>query len=394
MRKILLTVIPSVFVATVAFGGQTNVTLGIHFGSGDSAAAIPLAPTDVAGVPEVAQANWNDTSGANGTAPALVEDDNGAAVATTAQAVWSSQNTWSSTGRAESNNNFPFLADGVTPGPDRVLMTGYLDTAAPSTTTVTISGLPPEFATVGYNVYVYLLGGVDTDRGGGYRILDGAGTVLADWKLGDCPANPSTYVEDPGVDHTDRGDYVLFKGIFGDTIVVQASTDFGLGAGGTPRAPMNAIQFVVAPVHDPLIRQPTAICATGFTFFIDDVPLFGGLVDPATVALNLDGSPVSSTATKDVVSGRTTVVYTTAPPNLLAAGAHKLVVTFTRTDGALVRGTLTFSVNPYLAVPASLAAGTHVIRAAIPIAIAAWNMSWPTATSIRRPAWHTSTRLT
>jgi hypothetical protein len=358
MRKILLTAIPSVFVATAAFGGQTNVTLGIHFGMGDHPAAIPLAATDVAGVPEVAQANWNDTGGANGTALALVEDDNGAAVITTAQAVWSSPNTWSSTGRTENNNNFPFLADGVTPGPDRVLMTGYLDTGAPSTTTVTISGIPPEFATVGYDVYVYFLGGVGPAidaRGGGYRIMG-----QTTWKLGDAIDTPSTYVEDPGLSHSDRGDYLTFRGFLGDTIVIQASTDFGLGAGATPRAPLNAVQLVVAPIRNPIVRAPSQICATGFMLLIDDVPLFGGVVDPTTVALQLDGSPVSSTATKPPAGTETTVVYTTAPPNLLAAGTHTLGVSFVQTNGAAGNKMLNFTVDPYLTVPASLAAGTHV----------------------------------
>ncbi len=144
MRKILLTVIPSVCVAAAAFGSITNITLGIKLGSGDNGDPV-LSATDVAGAPPFPQANWNNASGASGALDTLVEDNGGTAVTTAAGVVWTSPNTWDSTSRGESNNGFP-------PGPDRILMDGYLDTQNASTTTVTISGIPPELAVAGFDV--------------------------------------------------------------------------------------------------------------------------------------------------------------------------------------------------------------------------------------------------
>ena len=56
-------------------------------------------------------------------------------------------------------------------------MIGYLDTGDPSTTQVTITGLPTQL-TSGYDVYVYMLGGTGGNRGGGYRITDTSGTGM------------------------------------------------------------------------------------------------------------------------------------------------------------------------------------------------------------------------
>src|SRR5437899_13102151 len=100
MRKILLTVIPSVCVAAAAFGSITNVTLGIKLGSGDNGTP-ELAPTDVAGAPPFPQANWNNASGASGTLAPLVEGNGGTAVTTTAQVDWTCPNSSSSASRGE-----------------------------------------------------------------------------------------------------------------------------------------------------------------------------------------------------------------------------------------------------------------------------------------------------
>ncbi len=116
MRKILLTVIPSVCIAAAAFGSITNLTLGIKLGSGNNGSPV-LAPTDVAGAPPFPQANWNNAAGASGTLMNLVEDNGGTAVATSAQVDWTCPNTWSSTGQGEDNNGFP-------PGPDRTRYSG------------------------------------------------------------------------------------------------------------------------------------------------------------------------------------------------------------------------------------------------------------------------------
>src|SRR6185295_8767365 len=110
---------------------------------------------------------------------ALVEDAAGIATPTAISVTWSSPNTWSSTGRGEENNGFA-------PGPDHTLMTGYIDTGNTDGTkaTVTVSGIPADFTSGGYDVLVYGLGGV-AGRGGAY-------TIGGETKYGTSPLSPST----------------------------------------------------------------------------------------------------------------------------------------------------------------------------------------------------------
>src|SRR6185503_20418297 len=115
--------------------------------------------------------------------PVPVLSDTGAGTSVTV--VWDSNNTWASTGKGEENNQFP-------DGPDHTLMTGYLDTGDATTSHVTIAGIPETLtAGNGYDLYVYLLGGVP-GKGGGYRVLDSAGAVLKDYVLADANANPTS----------------------------------------------------------------------------------------------------------------------------------------------------------------------------------------------------------
>ncbi len=215
--------------------------IGLNFGADEPAGANGgiLPSIGTAGVPKVLQANWNNLSGASGTSSAIVADSKGAAQVTAVQVEWSSPNTWSSTGRGEENNQFT--------GNDKTLMTGYLDTGAATTTTVTITGLPTELTSEGYDVYVYLLGGVP-NKGGGYRIVSAATqAVLKDYVHAFCSVNPTSYVEVTG-DPTlyNVGNYIVFKGLNAPGIVVEASTAGGHGAGSNPRAPLNAVQLVKA----------------------------------------------------------------------------------------------------------------------------------------------------
>jgi hypothetical protein len=184
--------------------------IGIHFGADDPPpAGSALAPTDVAGV--VPQRHWNNLNGPRGGALGLVADLNGAAVSTTVSVEWRGPNTWSSTGRGEENNGFA-------PGGDRLLMTGYLDTDnGAGVATVAVSGLDPAMANAGYDVLVYIVGGVG-GRGGAYSI----GGVT---KYGTAAANPSAHVEDPGVDLNDRGTYLRFDGLTGSSFTLVSRPD-------------------------------------------------------------------------------------------------------------------------------------------------------------------------
>src|SRR5688572_30764281 len=75
--------------------------LGLNFASTDpDAATSSLLPEEAAGV--VPRANWNNLTGASGTASTLVYDADGVATAGSASVTWSSPNTW----RSGANNGF------------------------------------------------------------------------------------------------------------------------------------------------------------------------------------------------------------------------------------------------------------------------------------------------
>src|SRR5688572_10153382 len=88
-----------------ASGGKPTVSIrdysiGLNFGADEVSGtkSATLAATDVAGVPSVAQANWNNLETLTGTANNLTADAGGTAEATTATVTWNSNNTWASVG--------------------------------------------------------------------------------------------------------------------------------------------------------------------------------------------------------------------------------------------------------------------------------------------------------
>lgn len=244
MKRIVPVVLALLTGLSQALATQDGYSIGLNFGADEypeSPDAGTLQPTDVAGVPGVKQANWNNLRLATGGPETLTADNQGNAVATSATVEWSCPNTWSTTGRGEENNGFPA-------GPDRRLMIGYLDTGNATTTTITISGLPAEL-TSGYDVYVYCLGGV-SGRGGAVRIVNPAtGAVLRDYKQITAVANPNAFIEDRGADHTDTGNYLHFTALREASIRIEATTE-QFPFGGAPRAPVNAVQLVAAAITD------------------------------------------------------------------------------------------------------------------------------------------------
>jgi len=230
---------------------KATYAIGLNFGPDDNTGSY-LPSMDTAGV--LVQANWNNLPTLNGSATDLVADARGVAQATSVSVTWNCANTWSSTGsRGEYNNGFS--------GNDRILMTGYLDSSAASTTQVTITGLPSQLTSNGYDVCVYLLGGYG-GRGGGYRITDASGNTLKGYVDAQYIANPDENpqgwvqaVPTPGT--WVPCNFIVFEGLTAKDIIVEATTENGHGyedGGTTYRAPINAIQL--APKGSFVVTKP------------------------------------------------------------------------------------------------------------------------------------------
>jgi hypothetical protein len=140
-------------------------------------------------------------------------------------------------------------------GMDAILMTGYLDSGAPSTTEVAISNVPPEMVSEGYDVIVYALGGVSA-RGGAYGIFDANTNLIPGQGMFavQAPQNPTGFIQAlptaalatnvTTVADWAVGDFIVFTNLKASVIIVEGTTVAPFGLGGTMRAPINAIQLV------------------------------------------------------------------------------------------------------------------------------------------------------
>ena len=175
--------------------------------------------SDVSGAAGVlGTSNWNNVDGPAGEASGLIADNGGSAADSSISVAWASNNTWSSQGRGEENNEAPA-------GNDRNMMTGYLDTNNTSQTTVTVSGLPDGAS---YDVVVYAKGGV-AGRGG-------------EFSIGDTVIPHSTESSFSGsYNYGSAGDYIVFKGVTGSSFTLTATPT----TGAPPRAPINGIEVVI-----------------------------------------------------------------------------------------------------------------------------------------------------
>ena len=211
----------------------TGNSIAVNFGADEPNLAEEGFVNGAAGV--AGTVNWNNTIGVADVLDDVQMDVNGTTVGTSVEVEWISNNTWSSDGRGENNNNAP-------PGNDRALMLGYLDTTDVSVTEVRVSGLPAEIAG-GFDVFVYTLGGV-LNRGGTYTI----GNQSQD--------NIQTSIFEGAYIQGSEGNYLLFEGLSGDSFTLEAqATTTALF-----RAPLNAIEICAAGQCIPL---PTPVAGRG-----------------------------------------------------------------------------------------------------------------------------------
>jgi hypothetical protein len=203
-----------------------------------------LFPCDLAGVPAVASANWNNVTTKGGIASALTRDTNGVATTTGALVLWESTNTWSSTGKGEENNHFDFGTG------DYALMTGYLDenTSTPSPVLVQIRNLPDDLASGTYDVYLYMCNGSPGESAGEYTVnAAGPKYVVAAGDKGQFsgPDYVQATGDDPTYGSNDFGNYVVFSGQTGSVVTITATNNSGMP--GKDRAVLNGVQIVKNP---------------------------------------------------------------------------------------------------------------------------------------------------
>lgn len=240
------------FWAVPALGAPLGPSIGINFAPEEPNGAelgFVEGPAGVAG-----SANWNNVlGGASGLESDLVMDVGGAAVNTSVDVEWFSNNTWSSDGRGEANNSAP-------EGPDRSLMLGYLDTTDVSVTEILIGNLPSQLSS-GFDVIVYAQGGVN-GRGGTYTVRAGGAEQIQE--------NVNRESFDGNYVTGGEGNFMIFQGLTGSSLTIEATpTTTALF-----RAPVNAIEICAAGMCTP---RPNPVAGRGT---IGDLELAGSLSNP------------------------------------------------------------------------------------------------------------------
>lgn len=203
--------LPSNKVAATPLAGYSGRTINIDFG-GATTAAQPAANM----VGYIVRNNWNNASGLSGSQNALVDDKG---VATTAALAWKA----SSTGDLPIND---------TAGNPR-MMRGYI-AGSQTPATVSISNIPSDFLSNGYDVYVYGDSNNPGNRTARYSVgnrnftlTDTAGTQFGQYFI---PGNNTS------------GNVVVLPMQKANSFTLSAN---GLtSADGTITAPINGIQIV------------------------------------------------------------------------------------------------------------------------------------------------------
>lgn len=200
---------------SVASASSFGNPISVDFVGGD----VPMGSTETAGV--VAASNWNDATGASNSSGKVLLDSTGAA--TSATITWSSDDVWQ---------------ESITDSPGNVrMMKGYLDNGYQDTTTVAVSGLPPNAG--GYSVYVYAQGQSDgTNTNTGIYQISGTGVSTSSVSLTFNSDFNGAFVQA----NNSVGNYVVFT--IPDVSSFNLKAIPSTASNGYERAPVNGIEIV------------------------------------------------------------------------------------------------------------------------------------------------------
>ncbi|MGJ8696892.1 MAG: lamin tail domain-containing protein [Verrucomicrobiaceae bacterium] len=218
---LVLSVFPPVFAGSI----------GVNFGSGRGDASIPSA--SVAGL--VAQANWNNASGSDGTLNNL---DNETGSNSGASVTWATDEEWSVGGT-------PADANGT-------LLNGFVSENNDGTdSTITFTGIPY----VSYDLYVYMShdrASEDVDISGPFptfRLHEDDTNISA-------PVTFNQQSESANPNASNMGNYALFPGLSGSTLALTLSPTGA--AGSLDRNAISGIQIVETTVVEGLPEIETS----------------------------------------------------------------------------------------------------------------------------------------
>jgi hypothetical protein len=212
-------------------GVQAGSSIGLNFVGNPKITTGIMTPEDKAGLPAVAQTNWNNAAEASGSLKKL-QDNSGAA--TGVEVKWhSGLGTYGSRIADKGNNSR--------------MMRGYLDIGpANQSATVTFTGIPYAW----YDVIVYFDGSGGIGRIGAYTVNG----VTVYGKDSEDFNGTFTEVAQTDLEKVTAGNYVRFTGQVGSTFTVKAE---GVAAPpkGALRAAINGIQIVEVPDPSSIVPE-------------------------------------------------------------------------------------------------------------------------------------------
>jgi hypothetical protein len=358
MKRLIIPLI-QIVLALALVQGASAATLGLHFQTGADVGGTNgahLAPTDVAGAPVYAQANWNNLAGAMGTNVAVI-DSSGANSGVSVN--WACANTWSQSGNSTASQGTP----------DLNLMNPYLDNNGNAN--VAISGTYNMFSTTtpannnrnwpmiyltnltawvasqsgtAYDIVIYF----DTDnvtggRTGEYWPVNASGDATALTLAGDAAthvfgcdlnnfiANP-VYNEVPGAPQASAfpnvsgglatefgngaGNFLVLRSLTNDTVLLRTQRF-------NSRAVINAIQIVPRAT----VLPATFYALTDLNVFAGGKARFAPIVaggTPMTFGWQKNGVALSDGGS---IAGSSTATLTITGVSAGDAASYSLVVT-------------------------------------------------------------------